>query len=156
MSSHGLDISAGHVQLPDARDPRIAWIFDGVGADEIIGDFGLVNGGAAGLEMDVVDPALGRPPHTLLLASSHGHSVNAVVLPEERYFPHAGMNGIEHPLVRADITYFTTPLGDAVFSTSSMTWSGSLSWNGYDNNVSRITGNVLRRFAADIPLEEVT
>jgi len=155
MSSHGLDISAGYVQLPDARDPRIAWIFDGVGADEIIGDFGLVNGGAAGLEMDVVDPALGTPPHTLLLASSHGHSVNAVVVPEEQYFPHAGMNGIEHPLVRADITYFTTPLGGAVFSTSSMTWSGSLSWNGYDNNVSRITGNVLRRFAADAPLDEV-
>lgn len=155
MSSHGLDISAGYVQLPDARDPRVGWIFDGVGPDEIIGDFGLVNGGAAGLEMDVIDPALGTPPHTLLLASSHGHSANAVVVPEEQYFPHAGMTGIEHPLVRADIVYFTTPHGGAVFSTSSMTWSGSLSHNGYDNNVSRITANVLRRFADPAPLEEV-
>ena len=36
-----------------------------------------------------------------------------------------------------------------------MTWCGSLSYNGYDNNVSRITANVLTRFAADQPLEEV-
>jgi N,N-dimethylformamidase len=36
-----------------------------------------------------------------------------------------------------------------------MTWCGSLSHNDYDNNVSRITANVLRRFAADEPLEEV-
>jgi len=156
MGSHGLDVSAGYLQLPDARDPRVAFIFDGVGPDEVIGDFGLVNGGAAGLEMDVIDPALGTPPHTLLLASSHGHSVNAVVVPEEQYFPHAGMNGIEHPLVRADIVYFTTPHGGAVFSTSSMTWSGSLSFNGYNNNVSRITTNVLRRFANPTPLEEIS
>ena len=155
MSSHGLDVSTGYVQLPDARDPRIAWILDGVGEDEVIGDFGLVNEGAAGLEMDIVDPALGSPPHTMLLASSHGHNVNAVLVPEEQFFPHAGMNGVEHPRVRADIVYFTTPMGGAVFSTSSMTWCGSLSHAGYDNNVSRITANVLRRFAADEPLDEV-
>ena len=44
-----------NVQLPDARDPRVAWILDGIGPDEVIGDFGLVNGGAAGLEMDIYD-----------------------------------------------------------------------------------------------------
>jgi len=33
--------------------------------------------------------------------------------------------------------YFTTPQGGAVFSASSMTWCGSLPFNGGDNNVSR-------------------
>ena len=75
----------------------------------MIGDFGLVNEGAAGLEMDIIDPALGTPPHVLLLASSHGHNVNAVLVPEAQFFPHAGMNGVEHPRIRADLVYFTTP-----------------------------------------------
>ncbi|MBZ0286436.1 MAG: N,N-dimethylformamidase, partial [Anaerolineae bacterium] len=48
--------------------------------------------------------------------------------------------------VRADMTYFETASGGAVFSTGSITWCGSLSWNHYDNNVSRITENVLRHF----------
>lgn len=155
MSSHGLDVSTGYVQLPDARDPRLSWVVDGVAPDEVIGDFGLVNGGAAGLEMDIYDLTLGTPPHAMLLASSHGHSVNAVLVPEEQYFPHAGMNGIEHPRIRADLVFFTTPQGGAVFSASSMTWSSSLPYNNGDNNVSRITANVLRRFMADAPVDEL-
>ncbi len=43
--------------------------------------------------------------------------------------------------------YFTTPGDGAVFSKSSISWCGSLSHDGYDNNVSRITANVLRAFA---------
>jgi N,N-dimethylformamidase len=66
-----------------------------------------------------------------------------------------GIAGDEHPLVRGDIVYFTTPDGGAMFSTSSIAWCGSLSWNGYDNNVSRLTENVLRRFAAPEPLPPV-
>jgi N,N-dimethylformamidase len=155
MSSHGLDVSTGYVQLPDARDPRVAWILDGIGPDEVIGDFGLVNGGAAGLEMDIYDLSLGTPPHAMLLGSSHGHSVNAVLVPEEQFFPHAGMNGIEHPRIRADLVYFTTPEGGAVFSASSMTWCGSLPVRNGDNNVARMTANILRRFAADEPVEEL-
>ena len=38
--------------------------------------------------------------------------------------------------------------GGAVFSVGSISWCGSLAVNGFDNNVSRITENVLRRFAA--------
>ena len=39
-----------------------------------------------------------------------------------------------------------------MFSTGSIAWSAGLSYNNYDNNVSRITANVLRKFAADDPL----
>ena len=50
------------------------------------------------------------------------------------------------------MAYVEYPNGGAVFSTSSIAWSGSLSFNDYDNNVSRLTENVLRRFASDEPL----
>ncbi len=154
-TAHGLDVSAGYYQLPDARDPRLAWIMAGIGADEVIGDFGLVNGGASGLEMDRVDYSLGSPPNTMLLATSHGHTASAMLVPEDQYFAYPGITGRDKPLVRADIAYVTTRHGGAVFSTSSMAWCGSLSWNGYVNNVSRMTENVLRRFAEDGPLSEV-
>lgn len=154
-TAHGLDVSAGYYQLPDARDPRLAWIMAGIGADEVIGDFGLVNGGASGLEMDRVDYSLGSPPNTMLLATSHGHTASAMLVPEDQYFAYPGITGRDNPLVRADIAYVTTRHGGAVFSTSSMAWCGSLSWNGYVNNVSRMTENVLRRFAEDGPLSEV-
>jgi N,N-dimethylformamidase len=154
-TAHMLDISTSYVQLPDARDPRVAWMFDGIAPDELIGDFGIVGGAAAGLEVDHYDPSLGTPPHTLLLASSYGFSNNARLVPEEQYFAHAGMSGEQHYAVRGDIVYFTTRDGGAMFSTSSMAWCASLPHNAYDNNVSRLTGNVLRRFAQDEPLASV-
>lgn len=148
-TAHGLDVSAGYVQMPDARDPRLAWMTKGIDTHETIGNFGLVNGGAAGLEMDRIDYALGTPPHTQLIASSHGHSQNALLVPEEQYFVSPGIDGIQDSRVRADIVYFTTRNGGAVFSVSSMAWCGSLSDNNYDNNVSELTGNVLDRFSSD-------
>jgi N,N-dimethylformamidase len=50
------------------------------------------------------------------------------------------------------MVYLEYPNGGGVFSTSSIAWCGSLSFNNYNNNVSRITENVLRRFADDEPL----
>ena len=51
-------------------------------------------------------------------------------------------------LIRAELVLFETDSGGAVFATGSITWCGGLPVNGYDNPVSRITGNVLRRFLA--------
>jgi len=155
-TAHGLDVSAGYRQMPDAGDPRLAWIMDGIDRDEIIGDFGLVNGGAAGLEVDRIDYALGSPPNTMLLACSFGHNENAMLVPEEQYFVYPGISGRDNPLVRSDIVYFTTRNGGAVFSASSMAWCGSLSHDNYTNNVARMTENVLRRFADPAPIDEVT
>lgn len=154
-TAHGLDVSVGYRQMPDAADPRLAWIMEGIDREAMIGDFGLVNDGAAGLEVDRIDYALGTPPNTMLLACSFGHNENALLVPEEQYFVYPGISGRDNPLVRSDIVYFTTRAGGAVFSTSSMAWCGSLSHNDYDNNVSRMTENVLRRFMSQGPLEEV-
>lgn len=151
MSSYGFDHSGYFVQMPDAGNAEGAWIFDGIDPDETIGDFGLVGGGAAGYELDRYDRSLGTPPNTLLLASSVEHSVVYTVVPEDKVFPHPGMHGGEHPLVRADMTYFSTANGGAMFSASSISWCGSLSWNDYDNNVSIVMRNVLDQFVKDEP-----
>ncbi|MFA6154011.1 N,N-dimethylformamidase beta subunit family domain-containing protein [Mesorhizobium sp.] len=145
-TAHGADISVGYSQMPDAASKQARWIMDGVGPDEIIGNFGLINGGASGLEMDRMDYDLGTPPHTLLLASSIGHTANAMLTPEDQFAPYPGQDGIESPLVRGDLALYTSGNGGAVFSVSSMAWAGSLSHENYQNNVSRITLNVLDRF----------
>ena len=48
-------------------------------------------------------------------------------------------------MIRADIVYFETTAGGAVFSVGSITFCGSLSHNN-QNNISRMLENVLRRF----------
>jgi N,N-dimethylformamidase len=151
--AQGFDVCSYYVQKPGSRDPRASWILDGVGPDERIGDFGLIGGGAAGLELDAVKATLGTPPHALVLASSEAHSDLVMLVNDEFGVVPPNLKGSEHPDVRADMTFFETQGGGAVFSTGSIAWCGSLSWNGYANNVSRITGNVLRRFLEPEPLD---
>lgn len=145
FSAQGFDVCSYYRRTEHSHDSRAAFIFDGV-SDEIIGDFGLIGGGAAGLELDRADRLLGTPPNALVVASSEEHSPVYMVVCEEIFINAPGMCGGEHPMVRADMVFYETPTGGAVFSTSSISWAGSLSHNDYDNNVSRITGNVLSRF----------
>ena len=143
-ASEGFDSGAPFHRLPDSHDPRAAFIFAGVGEGPI-GDFGAF-GGAAALELDIVDPALGTPAHALRLAESRDHSNIYVLTPEELVTNSPGTDGIESPQVRADMVFFETPAGGAVFSTGSIGWAASLAHAGYSNEVARITTNVLRRF----------
>lgn len=144
--AEGFDISSYYKRQPDSFDPGASWIFEGVGKEERIGDFGLVGGGAAGLELDIYDQELGSPSHAYLLASSENHTDVYLQVVEELYFNVPGMGGTENPNVRADMVYYKTPNEGAVFSVSSIAYSGSLSHNNYDNNVSKITANVLNKF----------
>ena len=152
FTSEGFDRCCGYHQMSDAADSRAAFIMAGVERDEVIGDFGLAGGGAAGFEIDRYELALGTPPNALLLASSLDHSVNYPHVSEEVWFNYPGLDGTNDFMVRADLVYFTTQNGGAVFSTSSISWCGSLSHDGYDNNVSRIMENVLNRFAEEAAL----
>ncbi|WP_043364061.1 N,N-dimethylformamidase beta subunit family domain-containing protein [Belnapia sp. F-4-1] len=127
---------------------RLAWVFDGV-EEEVLGDFGLSGGGAAGFELDRADPLLGTPPGTVILARSEGHQPHFVTVPEELLGRITTVNGEPAPrLVRAEIVYGETAGGGAFFSTGSITFGGSLSHNGYANPISRMLENVLRRFGA--------
>ncbi len=147
----GFDASGYYKRKEASFDSRASFIFEGIGDDEVIGDFGIVGGGASGGEIDAVDPMMGTPSHTLVVASSEGHSENTYLAPDECGFNHSAMNGTQNPNVRADMTFFETPGGGGVFSVGSISWSGSLSHNDYDNNVSRITRNVIRRFLDNKP-----
>jgi N,N-dimethylformamidase len=151
FAASGLDIGKPFRRRPESEDPRAAFIFEGVGRDEIIGDFGLLLGGAAGYEIDRFDRLLGSPPHTLIVAEATGFTDNMVVVKEDMPATNWILGGVDNPLVRADMTFFETPAGGAVFSASSISWSAALPCHGFDNNVARITGNVLRRFLDPAP-----
>ena len=142
-ASEGADgHSVGYRRLAASHDPRVAFIFEGV-EEEIIGDFGLVMGGAAGDEVDRADLGLGTPPQAMVLATAM-LSVYYSVVHEDRISWRSDRDQGEP---RADMTYLENAAGGAVFSVGSMSWLGSLSHDQYANNVSRVTANVLRRFA---------
>jgi N,N-dimethylformamidase len=153
--TQGFDACSYYRRTPDSHDDRAAFVFDGVD-DEIIGDFGLLQGGAAGYEIDRFDLDRGSPPHALVLARSEAHS-NVYDLMIESIIDVLPNRDPDSPEpIRADLVFFETANGGAVFSVGSIAWSGSLAWNGYDNNVAAVTRNVLRRFrdpdAFDSPL----
>ena len=150
-SAFGFDSCGHYLRTPESFDPRAAFIFDGLGDDEVIGDFGLVGGGAAGVEVDRCDRALGSPAHALVVARSAGLSRCYLPAPEEVPCLHPAMSGDENSEVRADMVFFEGPKGGAVFSTGSIAWATSLCHRNGDNNVSRITENVLRRFLDETP-----
>jgi N,N-dimethylformamidase len=145
FTAQGQDRSAPYRRRPESWNPRAQFIFEGVEGD-VFGAGGLHLGAAGGYEMDRADVALGTPPHALVLASSFGHSDNYQHCIEEMLETDGLQGGTRHPAVRSDLVFFEHPGGGAVFSVGSISWSGSLSHQSYDGSVSRITGNVLRRF----------
>jgi N,N-dimethylformamidase len=152
MTSQGFDVSSPYMRTDVSNDPRAAFIFEGV-EGPVIGAFGLSGGGAAGLELDRADPAQGTPPHALVLASSERHTDVYLMTPEDMLDPTPDMSGTQSPLIRADMVFFETPGGGAVFSTGSIAWAGAMAWGNYDNEIARISSNVLRRFVDPAPFD---
>ncbi|MGI4954813.1 MAG: N,N-dimethylformamidase beta subunit family domain-containing protein [Janthinobacterium lividum] len=139
--------------LPEAGDPRLGWLTEGLDLTAPLGDFGLRGGGAAGLEVDRVEPTLGSAPALLRVATSDRMGYGGVPSLEELRTLHRGAMGDQNADVRADVTFVPTARGGGVFCTGSIAWSCALSHAGYDNSVSRLTGNVLRRFLDPAPFE---
>jgi len=150
--SQGFDHCSYYRRTNAANDPRVSFMFEGV-TDEKIGDFGVLQGGAAGLEIDAVDTKLGTPFHALVVARSENHSNTYELVAEEVLIPHGATDAIINPDIHADMTFFETPGGGAVFSTGSIAYAGSLAWNGFDNNLFRLTTNVLNRFKDSAPFK---
>ena len=157
FTAQGMDIGSPYRRNKDSRDPRAAFIFEGID-EELIGDCdSLIMGhGAAAFELDRADRVLGTPRHTLCLASSFGHSDAYQHTVEEVMGSDSSQGGTVEPRVRADLVYLEYPNQGAVFSTGSIAWCGVLSSKGYENSVSRITENVLRAFQADGPLPDTS
>jgi N,N-dimethylformamidase len=148
--AQGFDASSYYRRTAASRDPRAAFLFAGI-SGEIIGDFGAWGDGAAGLEIDAADPALGTPPHALVVASSENHSNAFLLVNEEMLSNSRGVDGTLNPKIRADIVFFETPAGGAVLSTGSIAFIASLAHNGYDNSISRLTRNAVERFLDPAP-----
>nr|WP_305112599.1 N,N-dimethylformamidase beta subunit family domain-containing protein [Shinella lacus] len=128
----------------------LAFLFDGISSDERIGDFGLSGGGAAGFEIDQAATDLGTPEFATIVAFSEGHGPSFHTTFEELLLPGV-FDGAPraHGGISANIVYGKSDTGGGLFAVGSITFCGSLSHNNYDNNVSRLLENCLRRFLAD-------
>ncbi len=153
MSSQGFDVCEAYRLGEAVRDTRVAFMFDGLDATpgRDFGGFGLAGGGAAGLEIDRTDAALGTPAHALVLGSSMRHTDIYLMAPEDLLDPTPDMTGTQSDMIRSDMVFFETAGGGAVFSTGSIAWAAAMAASGYDNEVAKVTTNVLRRFADPEP-----
>lgn len=150
--------SSAYRKLEDADNPRAAWIFEGTNEGEVFGDYGIdrVHGGAAGFEVDRYNPDNGAPRHALHLATSEPlkPTIEDVILGTLpltiKYHP-----AKDDPWTQADLLFFETANGGAMFSTGSITWISSTLENNFDNDIARITGNVIRRFLDPTPFPPV-
>lgn len=147
FAAQGFERSTFYRRAAGADNPRAQFIFAGV-PDDIIGDFGSLRGGASGEEIDRYDVRLGSPLHALVLASATDHD-EAMLRTKEEFL--SSVPPFRDPKIRSDLLFFECPNGGAVFSTGSIAWAASLAHKGYENNVARITANVLHRFIDATP-----
>ena len=156
LVGNGFSAQGRHLGFPyrftdAAGDGRVAFMMEGLDAvpGRPFGESGFMGGGAVGFELDSADPHWGTPPHALVVAKG--------VVIHDDYFPvNEDRLATRHPRPRedwscADMVFFETPAGGAVFSVGSMTYVGSLPVDGYRNTLARLTTNVLRRFMAPEP-----
>ena len=147
FAAQGFERAIGYKRSAESYTSRAAWIFEGV-EDEEIGTSGL-GGGAAGQEVDRYSHTLGSPAHAVILASATEFGPDMTRTKEE--LQASTVVPSPDPVVRADLVFFETPAGGAVFSVGSISWFGALARNGYDNDIAQITANVVRRFADSLP-----
>jgi N,N-dimethylformamidase len=152
FTSQGGGRAQPYRRTPASHDPRVAWMFEGIGDDEPIGVDGLVMRGAAGFEIDRADPSLGTPPHALIVAVATGFDDQYQHVTEEVPSSNSRQGGTVEPRVRAELVFFETPNDGAVFSVGSICYGSALPINNGDNPVSRLTENVIRGFLRDGPI----
>jgi N,N-dimethylformamidase len=152
FSAQGRHLGFPYVFTDAVNDPRLKFLRDGVAAakpGEKFGDRGFMGGGAAGFELDSFDVNYGSPRHGIVLAKG-------IVIHDDYGWVNEDMLVHRHPKKRedwscADMVFFETPAGGAVFSVGSMTYVGALLVDGGDTTLSRITANVVRRFRDPAP-----
>ncbi|PTB24591.1 hypothetical protein C9I56_33050 [Paraburkholderia caribensis] len=137
----------GYRRTPESYDEDVSWLFEGV-TGEKFGNFGLSGGGVAGFELDQVDANLGTPGYVRVVAVSEGHGASFRTVPEEilTWTISAGELPREHNGICAHMVVGEAPAGGGLFAVGSITFVGSLSHSDYNNDVSRIVENCLRRF----------
>jgi N,N-dimethylformamidase len=127
--------AVGYVRPDGPEDPAAAIAFAGLEPGEPISADGMVQGGAAGYEVDAYDPRAGSPADAVVLASAalgDGYELwpDDVIDDPDSSSP-----------LRADMALVRRPEGGAVFAVGSIAWTGCLGED--DNSISRVTANVL-------------
>ncbi|KAL1895512.1 hypothetical protein Sste5346_005321 [Sporothrix stenoceras] len=152
--AQGTGLGVPYKRTPVSEEKEYSWIFDGVTSEGESKDglalFGLrgFGGGASGDEIDRFDIANGSPAAAVVLATSTGHSDDFGIAIEDLSYPALDTLGTQTDRIRSDIVYYRTTGGGAVFSVGSINWYCSLAWDAYDNNVARMTLNVVKGFLA--------
>jgi N,N-dimethylformamidase len=153
---NGFSVQGKHLGFPyrftDAiRDPRVAFMTEGMSVEpgQVFGESGYMGGGAAGFELDSADVKYGTPPDALVVAKGVVIHKDYGPVNEDRLV-------LVHPRPQeewscADMVFFETAAGGAVFSVGSMTYAGSLPVANGEGTLGRLTTNVLRRFLDPMP-----
>lgn len=142
FAAQGFGRGAGYTVAEEARrNPRTAWLLEGVDSD-FIGAPRTGLAGAAAQEVDRMDVRLGSPPHAVIIATADAFDSDMRQVKEEHYATGFASQNAE---CRSDVVFFETPAGGAVFSVGSIGWAARLD----DPDICRITQNVLRRFASE-------
>ena len=151
MTAQGFDRSLPYRWSITADNDIAGFIAAGIDTSRPLGDAGSVLGGAAGFEIDRLDARLGTPAEAVLIARASGFSDGYQGVVEDVKISDSLQGGTVSTLVRSDVVFFPTPSGGAVFSVGSIAWCGALGANGGDNDIARVTRNVLVRFADPTP-----
>ncbi|GAA1688038.1 large subunit of N,N-dimethylformamidase [Microbacterium sediminicola] len=142
--------SAGYRRI--SEDPRVEWVFDGVvGPGGDFGDYG-VSQGAAGIEVDSVNPLFGTSPDVIVLATSVGHSEDMLEARENFNMTSRVLGGARNPKVRSDVVIVPREGGGAVFSTGSIAFAGALYDMDGHTEISTLLGNIVDRFSSPDPV----
>ncbi len=148
FSAQGTYSGAAYRFTDGIEDPRVAFMREGlqIQAGDEFGAFSYMGGGAAGYELDSVNARYGSPPHVLVVAKG-------IVIRPDYVWVHEDILAERHPRPPeewscADLAFFETGSGGAVFSVGSMTYAGALA---FDGPVRRLTTNVLARFRDPTP-----
>jgi N,N-dimethylformamidase len=123
------------------RSPEFAWLFNGVG--DRFGDTGVVQGGAAGYEVDSVSLHLGSPNDIVVVAAASGFPDSYVDDPGKWF---EGGDAERQAQRRADMCIWRHPGGGVIFSASSVAFLGALPGPGETNDVGRLVLNLLQAF----------
>ena len=137
------------------RDPRVSFLFDDPPEPgSVLGASGQSGGGAAGVEIDRADTALGTPGHALVVASATDFDDTYVLANEEVLVNRPTVVGHLTPLLRADLVFFETPAGGAVLSTGSVAFAGTLGDLPAGNDAARLVRRALDRFLDPEPFRQ--
>ena len=138
----------GYQRTEGSGSKRARFIFEGTSEGAEFGFYGSICNGSVSQEIDRWNPFRGSPDHALVVAHSVRHPADFIMTREELVapFPPGESNKL-----RADMTFFETPSGGAVFSTGSIGFAGALSHNQYENDICRIATNVIQRFLDPTP-----